>query len=122
MNKVRVFDLLYEDGDVLVTINTSVEGVSAPPNLADQETVSFVLGAVPTPNMEVSEWGIVASMRFTGNLFSCKIPWESVVQMSSENAVVQFRNAGEPEKSKPDPDTQSEPKQKKGRSHLRLIK
>ena len=92
MSKLPVFEWFVSRGDVLISVNTSVSGVDIPSHFMKQEVVDFILGAMPTPKMSVNEDGIDASMRFSGSVRQCHFPWDSIVQMSGHDAVIQFRN------------------------------
>ncbi|VAX18854.1 hypothetical protein MNBD_NITROSPINAE01-1709 [hydrothermal vent metagenome] len=125
MNKVPVFEWFYTQGDLLVTVTTALESVDVPANLKRQEVVDFILGAVPTPKLSFDEIGIKTPMRFSGKLHNCYFSWESIIQMSSQDAVIQFRNKhAEKEVDmaqqsvKPAAGTTKKP----GRANLRVVK
>lgn len=130
MNKLPIFEWFASQGDVLVTVNTQFENVDIPGHLKRQELVDFILGETPTPKMSVDEHGVHAPMRFSGALFNCYFPWNSVVQMSSEDAVIQFRNTTEPDAPAKKESSagsgkvakRSNPENRKERPNLRLIK
>ncbi len=92
MNKLPVFEWFFPLGDIMVTVNTRVEGVDIPPKLRQQEIVDFILGEIPTPKLKTDKNGITAPMRFSSSLYSCYFPWNSIIQMSGPDAVMQFRN------------------------------
>ncbi|VAX18866.1 hypothetical protein MNBD_NITROSPINAE03-230 [hydrothermal vent metagenome] len=120
MNKLPIFEWFYPQGDVMVTVNTHITGVDIPPDLRQQEIVDFILGDKPTPKLTADGVGISAPMRFHGSLYSCYFPWACVLQMSGQEAVMQFRN---PTPVKGDFGVQ--PKQaanKKRRGNLRVVK
>lgn len=119
MNKVPVFEWFLEYGDVLITVNTHTKGVDIPPSLRDQEFVDFVLGPTPSPKMTTDQKGIRAPMRFSGALYHCYFPWDSVIQMSANEAVIQFREF----KIEPETTAKKRPQeQKKNKTHLRVVK
>ncbi|MBF0169967.1 MAG: hypothetical protein HQK87_02580, partial [Nitrospinae bacterium] len=87
----------------------------------------FIFGAVPTPHLAIDDWGISSPMRFSGNLYTCRFPWGAIQQLSSQDAVIQFRNTA----AEPAPQTGSAPpgatapspaKGAKSRANLRVIK
>jgi len=92
LNKLPIFEWFYPQGDVMVTVNTNITGVDIPSDLRQQEIVDFVLGDKPTPKLTADGVGISAPMRFSGSLYSCYFPWDCVMQMSGQEAVMQFRN------------------------------
>ena len=120
MDKIPILDWFLDYGDVLVTIDTKVVTVDIPAHLRDQEVVDFILGATPTPKMEVDKSGIRTPMRFSGVVHHCFFPWEAVLQMSAQDAVIQFRNAhNQPEPNKAPPSNKAP---KKDKTHLRVVK
>ena len=112
MVKRTIFDVLYEEGDLNLVIDTKAEGVSVPEYLYGKLT-NFIVGNNPTPNLEADENGITAPMRFGGNRFVCYFPWAALRAMISKKAVVNFPVEGEKE---------DEGKTKKSTSPLKLIK
>lgn len=123
MNKLPVFNWYLELGDVLLTINAKAKNVSLPPQLREEESVNLIVGFKPTPDISADEWGVVAPMRFSGAQYTCKIPWESVMQMSSKDAVISFRDLEkETEFQESDEAQLSSAPDAKDRSHLRLVK
>jgi len=121
LSKLPVFEWFFNQGDVLITVNTHVDQVDIPPNLRNQEIVDFILGPTPTPKMTMDERGVTASMRFSGALYACYFPWTAIIQMSGQDAVIQFRNplqAGEKSRGALDEETS----QGKKRANLRLVK
>lgn len=127
MSKLPVFEWFLARGDVHVTIATAVEGVEIPQHLKRKDIVDFVLGSVPTPQIFADKNGIEASMRFGGELFLCRFPWESVLQMISQehDAVMQFRGpvmSGSKPADGAAKKSQASPSRSKGRGNLRLVK
>lgn len=121
MNKLPVFEWFAAQGDVLVTVNTSVAGVDIPARLRQQEVVDFILGETPTPKMTADERGVSAAMRFGGALHECHFPWEAIIQMSGQDSVIQFRNPTAATGTEPRPrPAPAAPKKKK--PDLRLVK
>lgn len=92
LNKLPVFEWLYPLGDVMVTVSTQVDSVDVPASLRSQEIVDFILGEKPTPKLVADNNGVSAPMRFSGSLYSCYFPWDSIIQMSGQDVVMQFRN------------------------------
>ena len=122
MNKLPVFEWYLDHGDVLLTVNSQARNVSLPPQFRDQENVNLVVGLKPTPELSADEWGVVAPMRFSGAAYTCKIPWMSVMQMSSQDAVISFRNGGKENTSSAQEIVSASIPDAKDRSHLRVIK
>ena len=112
MVKQTIFKVLFPEGDINLVVDTNVEGVSVPTYLYGKLT-NFIVGSTPTPNLEVDERGITASMRFGGNKFVCHFPWSSIRAMVSRKAVVNFPVEGKDE---------DEETIKKSTSPLKLIK
>ena len=126
VNKVPVFEWFYGHGDVLVSVNTALDNVDVPVTLKRQEVVDFILGAAPTPKLSFNEEGIKTPMRFSGKLHECYFPWESIVQMSSQDAVIQFRNKHADIEKAATASATKQAKTKKakkaGRANLRIVK
>jgi hypothetical protein len=112
MVKRTIFEVLYEEGDLNLVIDTKVEEVSVPDYLYGKLT-NFIVGKSPTPNLDVDESGITAPMRFGGNRFVCYFPWSALRAMISKKAVVNFPVEGE---------DKHEDTTKKSTSPLKLIK
>jgi len=93
INKEPVFAWFVESGDVMITVDPHDDRLDIPPHLRGADPVNFVLGVTPSPHMGYDGWGVTAPMRFAGNLYTCRFPWSAIMQMSSENAVIQFRTA-----------------------------
>lgn len=121
MSKLPIFEWFLSRGDVLISVNTRVDAVDVPPHLKRQEIVDFILGAVPTPKLSTGPEGIDASMRFAGKVYSCHFPWDSILQMSGHDAVIQFRNPLM-EETPPENKNREKQGQKKTRPNLRVIK
>ena len=122
MNKLPVFEWYLDHGDVLLTVNSQARNVSLPPQFRDQENVNLVVGLKPTPELSADEWGVVAPMRFSGAAYTCKIPWMSVMQMSSQDAVISFRDIRKTDASSTPEAVGAATIEVKDRSHLRVIK
>jgi stringent starvation protein B len=120
LNKQPVLDWFLSMGDVLVTVETKADGVDVPKHLYQSETVDFILGKVPTPNLSMDGDGVVAPMRFGGVLHTCVFPWESIRQMASPLAVMHFTKVPTGE-AKEDDDKKKGSSKKKG-GHLRVVK
>jgi len=110
-----------DKGDVLISVSTNVSGVDIPAHLRKQEIVDFVLGATPTPKMSANDDGIEAAMRFAGDVYPCHFPWDSVLQMSGHDAVIQFRNNSHAEEAHGSA-ARKKNVQKKAKPNLRLVK
>ena len=112
MIKLTIFNILYEEGEINLIVDTKVDGVKVPPYLYGKLT-NFIVGKTPSPNLEADENGITAQMRFGGNRFACYFPWPSIKGMVSRKAVVNFPPEGEDD---------HEEKIKKSTPPLKLIK
>ncbi len=121
MNKLAIFEWFYSTGDVLITLNTHADGLDIPPNLRSQEMVDFILGEIPTPKITADAHGISTPMRFSGSLYNCYFPWSAIVQMSGQDAVIQFRNPDLSKASQPEKAPIERPAGKK-RANLRLVR
>lgn len=123
VNKQPVFSWFLENGDVMVSVDTGFEGVDTPPPLRTGEVVGFIFGSVPTPHLTVDDWGLTSPMRFSGNLYTCRFPWGSIQQLSSQDAVIQFRQGGATVDDAPSGTAKGIAEgEKKSRGNLRLVK
>ncbi|MGK7346733.1 MAG: hypothetical protein ACNS63_13085 [Candidatus Nitrospinota bacterium M3_3B_026] len=124
MSKLPIFQWFADRGDVLISVNTLTEGVDIPTHLKSQEIVDFILGVNPTPKMTAGQEGIKASMRFAGKVYTCRFPWDSIIQMSGHDAVIQFRSS-QPQTQGREPGQNSGAKKRqkpKKRPNLRIVK
>jgi len=122
MNKLAIFESFYSAGDVLVTLNTNTDGLDIPSNLRSQEIVDFILGQTPTPKLTADDHGVSTPMRFSGSLYNCYFPWSAIVQMSGQDAVIQFRNPDLSKTSQPAKKVPQESSVGGKRANLRLVK
>lgn len=124
MNKLPVFEWYLKAGEVLLTVDPRVEGVDLPPNLRDQENyVNLIVGRIPTPKLTADEWGVLAPMRFSESAYTCRLPWEAVLQMSSHDAVIQFRSKdGKEGVASAYAKNRAKKGKKNFRPHLRVVK
>lgn len=89
--KPEILKFFLDSGDVMIAVDTSREGVAVPSDISTQDVANFILGARSTPKLQIGVDQIIAPMRFGSSRFVCKFPWKSIVQISSENAVIQFQ-------------------------------
>ncbi|VAX24315.1 hypothetical protein MNBD_NITROSPINAE02-123 [hydrothermal vent metagenome] len=121
MDKLPIFEWFLEYGDVLITVSAKLDSVDIPQHLKEQDVVDFILGPAPTPKMVIEKKGVKTPMRFSGAIHNCFFPWESIIQMSAQDAVIQFRNTdGVPKHVNQNKEPQLKPK--KDKTHLRIIK
>jgi hypothetical protein len=131
--KIPIFTWFYELGDVYLTVSVKDNPkILLPPHLLVKELETFVVGAIPTPDLSYDNSGIMAPMRFGPNFFSCFFSWDSIVSMGGAHAVIQFFNQktgeqgdvnGSSDKKKGIESGEKEktPKQSQ-KSHLRVVK
>ncbi len=118
VNKRPVFEWFLAQGDVMITVTPPSHGLIIPKHLATKDKIDFILGDIPTPNISIDDDGVVAPMRFAGELFKCVFPWSAMLQMSGQDAVIYFRTDAAMER-----ESQQERTNKvKKRSNLRLVK
>ena len=96
MVKLTIFNVLFDEGDINLVVDTNVEEVNVPPYLYGKLT-NFILGNVSSPRLFADENGITAPLRFGETRFTCYFPWTSVRAMFSRKAVVNFPNESEKE-------------------------
>lgn len=124
MSKLPIFQWFAARGDVLISVNTGADGVDIPYHLRSQEIVDFILGPNPTPKMAADQEGIKASMRFAGKVYACRFPWDSIIQMSGHDAVIQFRATQSKPRGNGPGEKSGEKKRKEPekRPNLRIVK
>jgi len=121
LSKLPIFNWFFSQGDVLMTVNTHSDGVSVPSHVRQQEIVDFIVGVKPTPKLVAGDEGVTASMKFSGAIHECHFPWSSIVQMSVQDAVIQFRNPAA-FNTKFEPTQPQESQARKKRGNLRIVK
>ena len=94
MVKLTIFNVLYQEVDINLIVDTNVEGVNIPPYLYGR-MANFIVGNNSSPDLQADEDGITVPMRFGGTRFACYFPWPSVRSMVSKKAVVNFPADGE---------------------------
>lgn len=131
--KIPIFRWFYDLGDVYLTVLTIDNNkINIPPHLMQKEVETFVVGAIPTPDLTYDNSGITAPMRFGTNFFSCFFSWDAIVSMGGSSALIQFFNQKTDkhddvkESTALKENTESEKKEKtpkhSQKSHLRVVK
>ena len=113
MLKLKLFNTLYDEGDVNVVVDTTLEGVMVPEHTGGKLT-NFVLGTIPSPHLTANEEGIVAPLRFGTERFVCFFPWIAIRALVTRQAIVNFPPDEKSVKPQKPPDT--------GGPSLKLIK
>lgn len=85
IQKFGVFSDLIENGVVMVTLDTRVDGVEIPPQFdgMPQLHLNFCFD-YQIPDFDYDDDGIRASLSFGGQNFFCEIPWDAVYMMRPE--------------------------------------
>lgn len=92
VDKLPVFEWFYRQGDVYLTILIMGSNeLKVPPHFYNKDVETFVVGDSPTPHLICDEHGISTPMRFGAKFFNCFFPWENIIMMTGENAMIQFR-------------------------------
>ncbi|MBU2591448.1 MAG: hypothetical protein ABIJ24_00645 [Nitrospinota bacterium] len=129
MDKRPIFDWFYEQGDLYVTIMTTNSPlIKVPPDIMKKKFEKLVIGESSTPRLTYNEEGISVSMRFGRKFEDCFLPWDSIVVMEGEEAVIQFAvsdieddQVEEEGEDSNDKEKTGEKGEKKG-GHLKLVK
>lgn len=80
--KLGVFSDMVDRGTVLVTLDPRAEGVQVPPQFGDQPRLNLnFCHMFGIPDFEYDEWGVRASLSFSGVDYFCDIPWTAVFMM-----------------------------------------
>lgn len=76
--KRNVLEQLLEQGMVLVALDARIEGVKVPDRLGHDAQLRLNLSYRFGLPMELNDWGISATLTFSGKPFNCLFPWSSV--------------------------------------------
>lgn len=93
LEKLEIFSELVELGTVMVTLDARSEGVVVPQMFSDEMRLNLnFCHTFGLPDFEYDEWGVRASLSFSGVDHWCDVPWSSVYMMRShvENEVMLF--------------------------------
>ena len=134
-NKRETMESFLAEGMVQVLLDSRREGVEVPDHLKGDPMLRLnISGRFGLP-LEVDDWGIHATLTFSGDPFECKLPWPSVYIMLSHvtgepcffpsdvpqeyvsEALGQLKNAG----IAPKPQKAEESTEESSRTHLRLV-
>jgi hypothetical protein len=74
---------LLNDEQVLIHLNPQHLGVTIPPHLRDNRTVTLRLSRFFKGSMSTDEHQITAELLFGSEYFTCEIPWSSIWGASS---------------------------------------
>lgn len=72
---------LLDKGIVYLHLDSRKAGVDVPPWLKHQACLCLSIGynmAVPIPDLIISDWGVHATLSFSGTAHLCRIPWSAV--------------------------------------------
>ena len=81
--KKSVLEELLEQGMVLVALGARVEGVEVPSPLHQDPQLRLNLSYRFGLPMDVSAWGVAATLTFAGVPFECRIPWRAIFLLVS---------------------------------------
>lgn len=91
MDKRPIFDWFYDQGDIYVTvITTNSPLLIVPPESMQKKFEKFIIGETSASRLSYNEIGINVSMRFGARYEECFLPWDSIVIMEGNEAVIQF--------------------------------
>jgi len=134
INKIPVFDWFFDLGDVYLTVLIKgVQDIKVPQHLLEKEAEIFIVGDVPTPHLTYNKEGVNSPMRFGDTSFNCFFPWDAIVRMGGESAVIQFAvdeaknedfsgSALNPTAKKSNKGKGKSGESEKKKSHLRVVK
>lgn len=100
LEKLEIFTELVDRGTVMVTLDARRDDVVVPSRFSDELRLNLnFCHMFRIPDFEYDEWGVRASLSFSGVDHYCDIPWEAVYMMRShvENEVMLFPTAVPPE-------------------------
>lgn len=81
--KRAVLEKLLEQGMVLVTLDTRVEGVLVPDHLQGDPQLRLNLSYRFGLPMETSDEEVMATLTFSGVPYQCHLPWQSIYMLVS---------------------------------------
>jgi hypothetical protein len=82
--KKEFFENFVSFGDVIVVVNTTVSGVTVPPEYSNLTTLKLSIGLempVPIPDLKIEDDGITCTLSFNREPYFCVLPWEAIWQM-----------------------------------------
>ncbi len=85
--KFEVFQLMIEEGMVMVSLDTGVEGVEVPPRFEGLPELHLNFSHMfHIDDFDYDLEGVRASLSFQGTRYFCDIPWASVSRLYSHNS------------------------------------
>jgi hypothetical protein len=88
--KNQVFNIFMLHGLTRVWLNPDGPDVAVPDHLKGREAVILELGydlVTPIPDLMVSPYAFEATLLFSGQLFTCVVPWDSVLAITDGNGL-----------------------------------
>lgn len=83
-SKLTIFRRIIEDGMVMVTLDTRVEGVDVPPKFRGLPELRLNFSHLfQLPDFEYDAAGVRGSLSFQGERYRCVVPWGAVFMLYS---------------------------------------
>lgn len=82
-DKFNHLNKLLFDEFAMIHVNTSVQGLVIPNHLLSEPSVALKLSKMFMGKLVVEKDQITAELRFSGEYFTCQVPWNSVWAISS---------------------------------------
>lgn len=112
--KFEVFRRMIEEGMVMVTLDTRIEGVEVPPKFEGLPELRLNFSHMfHIDDFDYDSDGVRASLSFDGTRYFCDVPWESVFMLYSHESgdVVVFEPTESPEESESSEDSGDSPEE-----------
>lgn len=81
--KIKSFELWFQDDHLLVHVDSRVEEVIVPQHLKNNHALTLKLSSLFQGKTTYDSKGITAFLKFSGDYFECFIPWKTVWGMTS---------------------------------------
>lgn len=83
-SKLTIFRRIIDDGMVMVTLDTRVEGVDVPPKFRGLPELRLNFSYLfQLPDFEYDAGGVRGSLSFQGQRYRCVVPWPAVFMLYS---------------------------------------
>jgi len=83
--KKKVLEKLLNESFVLIQVNTQAIGVDLPADVKLMSNVTLKISRYFRGRMDVIEKGVVAELLFSGEYYTCVIPYTAIIGMCGEN-------------------------------------
>jgi stringent starvation protein B len=89
-SKREILERLLDRGMVMVTLDARRPGVDVPSRFQEEPQLRLNLSHRFGQPMDVNDWGVHATLTFSGVPHACKLPWSAIYQMISHVTAEQY--------------------------------